>query len=119
MYRLRLIIVFLLMTNLIFGQFTISGKVTGSDQVPIEFAIVSISKGEVMLDHVITDSLGAYQFNDLEAGEYSCLFQYVAYVDTTLTVQLTSNQTLNMAYEGSTLAELCSKTAVPYQRPVM
>ena len=80
MNGLKLVLAFLFFTNLTFGQYSLSGTVTGSDQVPVEFAIVSISNGADMIDHVITDSLGNYEMSGLTAGEYTCLFQYMAYV---------------------------------------
>jgi len=116
MYRLRLVIVLLFITHLSFGQFTLNGTVTGSDKSPVEFAIVSISNGSDMVDHVITDSLGRYELSNLTSGEYTCLFQYVAYPDTSVTVNLTSNQQLNMSYEGSVLLD---EAVIVAKKPVL
>lgn len=116
MDRLRLILILLFIANLSFGQYTLKGKVTGSDQAPIEFAIVSLSSDSEIVDHVITDSLGAYEMTGLAAGEYSCLVQYVAYADTTIALNLSSNQRLDIAYEGSLLLD---EAVIVAKKPVL
>jgi len=116
MDRFKLVLLLLFISNLTFGQYTLSGKITDSDQKPIEFTIVSLSSNSETVDYVITDSLGRYEMTELAAGEYSCLFQYVAYADTAITINLTANKKLDLIYEGSLLLD---EAVIVAKKPVL
>lgn len=106
----------LLVSNTAMAQFTLSGTLTDEAQNPLEFAIVRLQLDSLHPEIAITDSSGYYEINNLQAGNYSCLFQYVSYRDTSFNFYLQNDKILNLQYQGSlTLPE----AIVTAKKPVL
>ena len=61
---------------------TIKGKVMESgSEIPVEYATVTLyrSKDSVMLDGMITDAHGNFEFRKLEAGEYNIIIRFMGF----------------------------------------
>lgn len=78
-------------TFISFAQFSVSGKVTDAEHQPLVGAYVTLSGKQGL-----TDLNGDYVFSNLSASTYSLTVSYVGYVFYEKTIQLTSNQVVNI-----------------------
>lgn len=56
------------------AQFNLSGKVTDQEHQTLPFITVKISNAKNQINYTQTDSLGFYQFNNLQAGKYAITY---------------------------------------------
>jgi len=56
------------------AQFKLSGKVTDQAHQTLPFITVKISNAKNQINYTQTDSLGFYQFNNLQAGKYAITY---------------------------------------------
>ena len=77
-------------------DFSVSGKVTDSENVPISFVNVLVygNKEEAPLKGTTTDEDGSFFFKNLPEGVYTLNFSYIGFEDFQQTVQLYSNKNL-------------------------
>ncbi len=61
---------FLLATNFVFAQFTISGKVTNKKNYSIEYATIVIQKDTSIISTIFTNNLGIYSIKNIQEGNY-------------------------------------------------
>ena len=81
----------LLLPHAVSAQLSLKGKVSNENKEPVELAIVSIKKGNVIIGNTITDSLGHYQFPDLKNGAYTISVKNIAFKDTTFLAVVDAN----------------------------
>ncbi|MCB0466706.1 MAG: TonB-dependent receptor [Aequorivita sp.] len=77
-------------------DFSVSGKVTDSENVPISFVNVLVygNKEEAPLKGTTTDEDGSFFLKNLPEGVYTLNFSYIGFEDFQQTVQLYSNKNL-------------------------
>ncbi len=72
---------FILATTILHAQTTLRGKVTDSSFHRLRSATVQLNRdsGNVTLNETITDSLGAFSFNNIYPGKYLIVVSFVGY----------------------------------------
>jgi iron complex outermembrane receptor protein len=90
----------LLLPFLASAQFTISGRVSGTDGVALPGATVSISGTTIK---AITDTAGHYRFTDLAAGNYVVMASYIGYETETKPFILKDDMSLSFILEKSSI----------------
>ena len=58
------------------SQFSIRGKVIDETQHSIEFVTCFLQKDSIVIESKLTDSLGIFQFNSIEKGNYTLILRY-------------------------------------------
>ncbi len=113
---LAILFLFFTSINLLEAQFNLTGEVIDESENPVEFAIVSVHLDSLLIDHVITDSIGTYALSNLKEGNYKCTFQHVSYQDTTITFYLDKDAEINLQYEGGLML---TEAVVTEKKPVL
>ncbi len=88
---------FCLQAGVLMAQdFSVSGKVTDSNNVPLSFVNVLVygNKEETPLQGTTTDEDGSFVLNNLPGGTYALNFSYIGFEDLQQTIQLFSNKNL-------------------------
>ena len=72
---------FIFATTIVHAQTTLRGKVTDSSFHRLRSATVQLNRdsGNVTLNETITDSLGAFSFNNIYPGKYIITVSFVGY----------------------------------------
>ncbi len=96
-FKLKRIYVFaimaMLLPNLVLAQISISGKITDQQtRQPLAGANVLVGNSSTQ-----TNSTGDYHFSDLKSGEYKIKVTYLGYATALKSIQLSSDQTLNLS----------------------
>lgn len=97
------------------GKLLLSGKVTDEKQVPLSLVVVSLKQGAALIGNAITDPKGNYQFKNVNKGNYSLLFKYVAYKDTTVLATINGDTFLNLQYQHS---HALNEVAITAKKPI-
>ncbi|WP_162266493.1 outer membrane beta-barrel family protein [Aequorivita aquimaris] len=88
---------FCLQAGVLMAQdFSVSGKLTDSNNVPLSFVNVLVygNKEETPLQGTTTDEDGSFVLNNLPGGTYALNFSYIGFEDLQQTIQLFSNKNL-------------------------
>ena len=85
---------FILFSFIASAQFSVSRKLTDEDNQPLAGAYVQLSDKQTL-----TDVNGEYSFSGLSASTYTLSISYVGYIPYEKTIQLTSNQVVNIVLE--------------------
>jgi len=116
LYNFIIIIFSFLISSDLAAQYDLTGKIVDENKDPIEFAIVSLYLDSLVIDNVITDSIGAYIISDIKEGDYRCVFQYVGYQDSTIAFYLDKNSLIDFQFSGgNTLTE----AVVTEKKPIL
>lgn len=84
----------------VFAQVSIKGRVTDDKRKPLELVVVSLQLGSAVIGNSITDSLGHYQFKNINKGSYKFLFKYVAYKDTVISANINADTLISVQYQN-------------------
>lgn len=108
MRRIVIALMFMIISNNVaYCQYLIEGIVIDENEQPLPDAFVSILKDNKLLKNTITDSLGFYEVNNLNAGTYKLNFSHVRYTDSIVTVHITKNMLRNFQFkENNKLSEV-------------
>ena len=60
----------------VYAQYSIQGKVIDESQKSIEFVTCFLQKDSTLIESVLTDSLGSFNFTSVGEGDYILLFRY-------------------------------------------
>ena len=82
-------------------QYTLDGSVTDPANAPLPDVFISVSKDNILLKNLITDSLGTYKIENLSKGTYKLNFSHIAYIDSLLVVDIQENTTQNFQFKQS------------------
>jgi len=115
-HKILIIIFSFFISTSLEAQFSLTGKIIDENADPIEFAIVSVHLDSLVLDHVITDSVGIYVIRDLKEGNYKCTFQYVGYQDSTIVLYLDKNSQIDFQFEGG---HILAEAVVTEKKPIL
>lgn len=97
------------------AQSVIRGRVTGPDNSPLPYAVISIYKGNASLS-TLTDSTGNYRLKPLPPGEYKIVFSYVSYSDSSAMIRLGGDTLINIQFPGG---KKLDEAVVRAKRPVI
>ena len=117
-FLLLTIIVFIFLPNVTTGQtFSISGKVTDTNNIPIEFAAVALFKDSVYISSAISDGDGLYHLYNLHKGKYKISFSYLGFLKYDTIIDAVGNIQLNhrLINENKSLNEV----TVRFRRPTI
>lgn len=84
-----------LQTGVLFAQeFSVSGRVTDSENVPLSFVNVLVygSEEETPLKGATTDEDGSFVLKNIASGAYTLNFSYIGFKDRKETIQLADNK---------------------------
>ncbi|HET6256484.1 MAG TPA: outer membrane beta-barrel protein [Puia sp.] len=98
------------------AQITVNGKVEDEIKKPLQYVVVSLHQGAIVVGNTITDSAGRYQFNHLKAGEYKFLFRFVSYNDTTLRAVIKEDTSIDVQLQSGKMLQSAQVTA---KRPIL
>ena len=79
-------------TNYFKGK--INGKVLSEDNLPLEFASVTLinKRWDKVIEGTITDSKGKYNFSQVRTGKYLIIFSYIGFINDSIEVELTKRK---------------------------
>jgi len=102
------------------AQVSVEGKVTDKEETPVVLAVVSLQRGATVIGNAITDSMGHYQFKNIQKGSYKFLFKHVAYPDTALLAEINIDTILNVQFQNvQNLKEVVVRSGKPiFQREI-
>src|SRR5688572_21628097 len=90
---LRALAILLLLPGLAIAQFSLSGRVTDSDNSqPLPGASIQLLPGKQAVE---TNVAGLYNFNSIPAGNYTLKVSYIGFETITKNVEVTANQQLD------------------------
>ena len=72
----------------------INGKVLSEDNLPLEFASVTLinKRWDKVIEGTITDSKGKYNFSEVRTGKYLIIFSYIGFINDSIEVELTKRK---------------------------
>jgi iron complex outermembrane receptor protein len=83
------------------AQFSVSGKITDAQTgLPLPGATITIQNSKLS---TVSDALGKYSINNLNAGNYTFRVSYIGYQTAVKTVVLKSDVTLDVALNNATI----------------
>jgi hypothetical protein len=111
-----LVIFHLLFFQVASAQIAVHGIVEDEGKKPLQYVIVSLHQGAVVVGNTITDSTGYYRFTSLKTGEYQFLFRFVSYSDTIRSAALKGDTTIDIQLQNS---KLLKPAEVQAKKPIL
>lgn len=111
-----LFFVFLFLAFAGFSQTTLSGKVVGSDQEPLAYCAVNVSKKDTSVHYIgskITDSLGAFTIEVPQSGKYQIRASAVGYADKTIETNTEGPATITLDRTENNLSDVSVQARKP------
>ena len=99
-----------------FSQHTLTGKVMDSEQDPLAYAAVSVSKKDSTERYItskITDSLGAFAVSVPAAGKYLVRATAVGYADKIVEINADGSATIALTKKENTLSDVSVQAKKP------
>jgi|GEM_PF-1286648 len=115
--KLALLVLFLLQSGLSNCQFSIQGVIKDESSKGIEFVAVTLSRDSVVLQGVLTDSVGRFILNVEEAGNYSLSFRSYESEERSIDFLLKSDTTLDVVLKSQ--AEIIPEIIVTAKVPIV
>jgi len=92
-----LISLFVLLSKILFCQYSLSGKITDENDNPLNFVSISILNSSKVVKQLFTNKTGVFGMKNLDKGIYSLRFSYPSYkVDSTRTLLLDKDTIINL-----------------------
>lgn len=88
----------LIVTAPLFSQSKLSGRVLDSEQTPLPHVILMLldERGERLIGHTLSDSVGYFSLDQLKAGKYLLKTQYLGFAEYSKPHQLSDKQALDL-----------------------
>ena len=94
--KLLLLSIQLLLTTTLYAQYTISGKVNDNTNKPVEFVSVLLQRQDAVIKKSVTDNMGRYALNNVQAGSYKLVFSTIELQKQTINLSITGDTVLNL-----------------------
>ena len=114
MKLLTTLIVFFSIFN-VNSQFSIQGKVIDEAQKSLEFVTCFLQKDSIVIESTLTDSLGNFQFNSVEKGNYTLVLRFFEN-ENKYEIDLQKDTSLTIKFEISNDLE---EVVFTYKKPLM
>ncbi len=82
--------------KIVYGQYTIKGKVVDKQNHPLEFTTVVLQKDSIPIRSTFSDSIGNYILGPLHVGKYKLIFSYVTCETKKIPFILNGDTTINV-----------------------
>ena len=69
----------LFLSNIVYGQRIISGKIRDQEGMPLRYATVELQKDSIELSATSSDSLGNYKLLNVNSGKYQIRVSFLDY----------------------------------------